>query len=93
MVKKTYLPMINILSNIASHHSRKNWTIQLHTLYLLTKICKTSHVDATTKNSGRGRFTDSTLKFKGLELNIKVFFTFLSDIHDSIMLSLFFPAP
>ena len=27
-------------------------------------------------------FADSTLKFKGLELNIKFFWSFLSDIYD-----------
>ena len=36
---------------------------------------------------------DFTLTFKGLELNIKVFFTFLSDIYDSIILPFFFTTP
>ena len=48
----------------------------------LTKMCKTSKANTATKISGGDRFADSALKFQGLELNIKVFFTFLSDICD-----------
>ena len=54
-----------------------------HSIFL-TKFCKTLHALTTTRDwflSGAD-FAYFTLTFKGIELNLKVFFTFFSDIYN-----------
>ena len=47
----------------------------------LTKFCKLLHALTATRISVTGQFADSTFNFNGFELNLKVFYTFLSDIY------------
>ena len=74
--------MMNIFSNITYIHARTRQYMQPHILYFWQKFVKLRMHTQQQKFLVEIDFADSTLKFKGLELNLKDFFMFCSDIYD-----------
>ena len=62
-------------------YSCKKWTIQRHILYFWQNFVKLCMHKQQQKFLFAANFADSTPKLKDLELNLKVFCTFLSDIY------------
>ena len=85
--------MMNIFSNITYIHARTRQYMQPHILYFWQKFVKFRMHTQQQNFLVKADFADSTLTFQGLELNIKVLFTFYSNIYDYSIMLYFFPAP